>query len=152
MSAPTNLVMTDLEDAIVEKLLTNATLQNRVFAAATPLIDISQYPNLPLVFLSVTSERESNESQSLGQKLRRKVEPVIEIVICATAIRARGDLPGLHEIAATIKDTLMGWTPDLAGVHRPLVYEDGNQFDHDEETKIIAWLQSWSTMTIVKEV
>lgn len=149
----TNLVMTDLEDAIVERLETRSELTKRAFASSSPLVDVSQFPNLPLVFVSVTSEDYSDEKQPLGGKLQRKVAVTVEIAILATSIRARGDSPGVHEIAAIVKDVLMGWrSMTLAGMDRPMVYGSGNQFDNDEEAKIIAWLQTWSTMTIVKEV
>jgi hypothetical protein len=152
MSPTTNLDMKDLEDAIVEKCETHPELEKRVFAVVSPLIEIESLSNLPLVFVAVTSERESSEAQPLGQKLRRKVEPIVEITIAAQSLSVGGGRKEFHGIAAILKDLLMGWTPDLEDIHRPMVYEDGNQLEHDEEGKIITWVMTWSTMTIVKEV
>lgn len=152
MTPTTNLNPSDLEDAIVERLKTNSFFENRAFGADAPLVEIEEFVVLPLVFVTCSSERQSAEPSNIGRPLTRKTEPVVEISIFASSMRGPKGSKAIHPIGALVKDLLMGWQPDLEEIIRPLVYEDGNQFNQDVDAQIISWLQTWSTMTITREV
>ena len=150
--ATTNLDLSTLEDNIVAHLETSPLFADRVFAATTPLVDLEQYPALPVIFVSATGDAPSDESQPIGSPLRRKVDITVEVAAFATSYRARGEAAGMHEIVATVKDMLMGYDPGMSNITRPLIYRGGNVFDFDEEEGFLSWLSSFGAQTQVREV
>lgn len=146
-----NVDVTLLEDAIVNRLDAVPILTGRVFAVASPTVDLSQFPTPPVVLLMATDETISEESSPLGQELKRKFDLAIEVLVVASHFRSRGDLPGAHSINAVIKDALMAFMPDVPSLTRPLVYDGGRLLDVDEERRLLVWLQEWSTLLIVRQ-
>jgi len=147
----TNESLAAIEDAIVERLDADPVLAGRVFPVVDPIADVTAFPAPPIVLVVATGLDLADESQALGQTLRRKFTVTIEIVFVAAYLRARGEMPGIHDLCAVVHDRLFGWTPTVDGVQRPLVLVSSNVYDQDEERRLAFWLESWATMIIVRE-